>query len=824
LKEELVLIDADYVMEGNVPVVRLFCKNSSGESVLVRDSKFTPYFYVLPKSGKSSELKKKVERLDLKKIETKILKVEIVEKNWMNKYEKVLKVFVDNPRHVQDARHEMKHLKEYEDAFEYDITFYKRYIIDKQIEPLGCIEVFGDEVEEKSGMQVDKVIEAASVKSVELKKEIKMKVLSFDTEWIEENGKSKLIMISVADNGDYKKVLTWHEWGGKPGYVEVVKGEKELIERFVAILREKDPDFIVGYNSDYFDIPMLKSRAVEFKVRLTLGRDDSQVYVVQRGRISSARVKGRVHIDLLDFISHVLAPSLKSEVLTLNEVAQELLGMEKKQMEYKDMVEIWSKKKDMGRLAEYNLRDSELTAKLANLILPQVFALARFTGQLPFDACRYTYSQLVEGFFMRHAFADGVIIPNRPKAEEIEERRMEPTYKGAIVIEPKKGIHSDILVFDFRSLYPSIIVTHNIDPWTFNSKGCKKRYEVPEHNGKWFFCTDKKGFIPKHLEEVIKRRQQLKQLMKQERNPTEHTRLDNEQFALKTIANASYGYLAYAGAKWYRLECGASAAAWSRFYIGKVIEEAKQQEFEIIYGDTDSLMVRSSDIEGQQKLMKLGEKFAEVINSKLPKMIELEFRNIYKSGIFVAREKDKKGTGAKKRYALIDYAGKLEIRGFETVRRDWCELSKRIQREVLVTVLRDRDPAKAVKLVRDTIGKLKRGKVENDDLAIFEQITRPLAAYRVIGPHVKAAMKAVERGRPVGEGSVIAFVVTKGKGSISDRAESMEDVRQGQYDPQYYINNQILPAAMRVLKALGYEEKGVLSGKIQKRLEAWRKK
>jgi len=224
-----------------------------------------------------------------------------------------------------------------------------------------------------------------------------------------------------------------------------------------------------------------------------------------------------------------------------------------------------------------------------------------------------------------------------------------------------------------------------------------------------------------------------------------------------------------------------------------------------------------------EEQIKIGQKFAEIINDKLPGIIELEFRNIYKSGIFVAREKDKEGTGAKKRYALIDYSGKLEIRGFETVRRDWCELSKKIQREVLVTILRDRNPAKAVKLVRDTIEKIKEGKVSLDDLAIFEQITRPISSYQAIGPHVKAAMKSLQKGRPVGEGTVIAFVITKGKGSISDRAEPLEDVKPEQYDPDYYVNNQVLPAAMRVLRALGYEEKEILSGKIQKRLEAWAK-
>lgn len=120
--------------------------------------------------------------------------------------------------------------------------------------------------------------------------------------------------------------------------------------------------------------------------------------------------------------------------------------------------------------------------------------------------------------------------------------------------------------------------------------------------------------------------------------------------------------------------------------------------------------------------------------------------------------------------------------------------------------------------------KIKQGKVPLEDLTIFEQITRPLSQYEQIGPHVKAAQKAITKGIPVGEGTVIGFVITKGSGSISDRAEPVEFVRPNQYDPDYYIEHQILPASMRVLKALGYTEQEILSGKVQRKLEGFFKK
>ncbi len=815
--ENLVVIDADYSLIDSIGEVRIFCKNVDGETVLVLDDTFKPYFYVMAKKGKAAEVKKMVEKLDAGEIETKIIDVENVEKNWDGKKIKLIKITIDNPRKIPDARNLVNDMKEVEETYEYSVSFYKRYLIDKQIEPMNWIEVEGTEI--KSDYQVDRTIRAISVKSVKSEKNIPFKILSFDTEWVDENGKSKLIMISIASNDGFKKVLTPYEL--KANNVESVKDEKELIERFLGIVKEKDPDFLCSYNGDQFDMPKLKDKASELKVSLKLGRDNTPVYVVRRGRISSARIKGRVHIDLFDFVNHILSASMKSEVLSLDEVAQELLGIGKKEMKYKEMVEIWSKKDDVARVAEYCLWDSELTLKLAEYILPQIFAISRLSGLTPFDACRDTYSQLVEAFLMKKAFVDNVLIPNQPKQDEIEKRRMQPSYKGAIVIEPNKGIHENILVFDFRSLYPTIIVSHNISPETFEFKPCKKKIEVPE--SKWYFCGDQKGFIPKNLEELIDRRKEIKQEMKTTGKDTEKYHMfNNEQYALKILANATYGYTAYFGARWYNRECGSSVANFGRYYITKVIELAKKEEFEIVYGDTDSMMIKPQEKASVDKIKMIGENFVENVNKELPGIVELEFRDLYEGGIFVARKEGE--AGAKKRYALIDYKGKLEIRGFESVRRDWCELSKVIQRQILTIILREKNPAKAVQLVRDTIKKIKEGKVPLDELTIYEQITRPLSEYEQMGPHVRAAQKLRDKGMPVGEGMVIGFVIIKGSGSISDRAMPLDFVKPNQYDPEYYIHHQVLPASMRVLKALGYTEEDVVSGKIQKKLGGFLKK
>jgi DNA polymerase elongation subunit (family B) len=224
----------------------------------------------------------------------------------------------------------------------------------------------------------------------------------------------------------------------------------------------------------------------------------------------------------------------------------------------------------------------------------------------------------------------------------------------------------------------------------------------------------------------------------------------------------------------------------------------------------------------KEGLIKKAEEFVKKVNKQLPGIIELEFRGLYEGGIFVAVKGAKRG--AKKRYALIDLEGNLEIRGFETVRRDWCDLAKEIQHEVLRIILKERDPDKAVKLVRDTIKRIREGKASIEELTIYTQLVKPLYAYEQIGPHVKVAMKLKEKGRPVGEGMIIEYVITKGSGSISDRAMPVEDVKEGEYDPEYYINNQVLPAAMRVLQALDMTEQQVLAGKVQAKLGEWFKK
>ncbi|MCD6381647.1 MAG: ribonuclease H-like domain-containing protein [Candidatus Aenigmarchaeota archaeon] len=800
MKLKMFLLDADYIedkRESKV-TIRLFGKTKNGKNVVALCD-YQPYFYVLPSNVERA--KKEIQKL----AGDKIVKMETVERILGREKKKFIKIYCKLPQDTQKIRDIVKKLEKRRggsgsviEEYEYSINFYRRFLIDKNLSL--WIEVEGEKIEEK--YDVDIVLRCKALKNLKERNIPKLKVLAFDIEVLEKDGKRKVSMISLFGN-DIKKVLTYRK-ASYPNWVECLKDEKEMIERFVEIVRDYNPDIIVTFNGDSFDFPILIERAEEFKVSMNLGRDGSEPKFSRRARMSSARIAGKPHIDAFVFINNILSPSLDTEVLTLNAVSTELLDDHKIEMQYEEMLEAWYKNRDMKKFAEYCLKDSELTFRLLNLLLPQIVEISGFIGQTLFDTSRMTYSQIDEWYLSRKVVERNMIIPNQPKWEEIQKRRMF-TYTGGYVKEPIAGIHENISVIDFRSLYPSIIATFNISPEMFNAP-CKDKKFVPGKN--YWFCGDEEGFISGILTYLIKRRAEVKKELKRATGSRREA-LDREQHVLKIIANSMYGYYAFPGSKWYCKECAEAAAAFGRHFIKFAINEAEKFGFKVIYSDTDSCFIKSGN-----DTKKKTKEFLQYINKKLPGLLEVDFQGFYKRGIFISRGAAP-GT-AKKRYALLDENGNLLIRGLETVRRDWCNLAKEVQRKVLEFVLSDNDVEKAVKYVKNVIDDLKKHKVPLKELVIHEQLTKPIEEYKQIGPHVVAAKKLKQRGEDVFEGMIIRFVITKGSGSISKRAEPVDYVTVNKIDESYYIKNQIVPAALRVLQVLGIEKERFLGGGLKK--------
>ncbi|MFC1775120.1 DNA polymerase domain-containing protein, partial [Nanoarchaeota archaeon] len=368
------------------------------------------------------------------------------------------------------------------------------------------------------------------------------------------------------------------------------------------------------------------------------------------------------------------------------------------------------------------------------------------------------------------------------------------------------GFYQDVVVFDYRSLYPSIIASHNISIGTLNCSCCDTQ-KVETKSGKHWFCEKRRGFLSKVIEDLITRRARIKEMLKQKDDLLLYAR----SITLKYLANSFYGYLGFEIARWYCHECAASTTAFGRHYVQDVMKKAEEEGYEVIYGDTDSAMLLLGDKSRKDALL-----FAEKVNQNLPRLMELELEGFYPRAIFVPI----KGTdiGAKKKYAMIDDIGKIKIRGFETVRRNWSPIAKEVQRDVLDILLREGNVEKAVKYVKIIVEQLRKHEVPVKKVTIHTQLQKKISEYSSIGPHVAAAKIMEEEGYPVGPGSLIKYVVVKGSGRIRDKVKLPEDVSKDDYDSDYYIDNQVVPSVSSIFLALGYETNDLLIKGAQSKL------
>ena len=218
-------------------------------------------------------------------------------------------------------------------------------------------------------------------------------------------------------------------------------------------------------------------------------------------------------------------------------------------------------------------------------------------------------------------------------------------------------------------------------------------------------------------------------------------------------------------------------------------------------------------IELEAEIKAQAQKFLKYLNSTLPESMELEYEGFYRRGFFVS----------KKRYAVIE-DGEIIAKGLELVRRDWAPIVKKTQEEVLMAILKEGDSDKAIKAVKKAFKRIKKGEVDNKELIIHTQITKPLNQYKQVGPHVVAAKKIEEHGIKVSRGTIVQYIIVKGKGSISQRAVPYEYSEGYDYDKEYYINNQMIPAVERIMYAFGYSRKDLedlSKGEVQQSLDAF---
>ena len=314
------------------------------------------------------------------------------------------------------------------------------------------------------------------------------------------------------------------------------------------------------------------------------------------------------------------------------------------------------------------------------------------------------------------------------------------------------------------------------------------------------------------LNEFIKQRRKYKE--EYNKNPSNNL-LKARSNAYKLLANASYGYQGFFGARYYSYESAAATAYFARKNIKQAIDMFEKNKFNVVYSDTDSVAITLNKQTKSQAM-----KILNKINSKLPGVMELEYEGIFKRGIWVTKRTGE--FGAKKKYALIDKNNKIKIRGFETVRRDWCQLARKTQNDILQLILKTGNEELALTYIKDIIKKIKDRKIPLQQLIIRTQLKKPIEEYKSIPPHVTIAKRMHEQDIPISIGMLIEYYIAEPKDKNKKRALVREKAKMpdepGKYDIDYYLNNQILPAVENIFEVFDINIRELAEGKQQKKL------
>jgi len=811
MKLEFIPTDYDYFDFEGRNYIRIYGRDEKEKRICVIDTCPIYLWAILKKGVSEPKIKKIIEKIKKIKVNiagrtTTIEKIEVHNKNFLGKEVKALKIFATNYKDLHEIADHLG-LPEIEKRRGYDLGFITHYIIEKKIKPLHWYEIEGEVI---TGIEnfggISEILDVNLCIKLEKHKEIQdkyfsPKILSYDIETDSiKIGEGEILMISLVGK-NFKKVLTWKKANKKEDYVEYVKDEKELLEKFIKYTREFSPDFLVGYFSDGFDLPYLKARAQINKVKLNLSLDDSQP-IFSRGVIQTAKTRGITHIDLLRFIRTVYGQYMQSETYSLNEVAKEFLGDTKKAFELKHSSKILEK--DWDKYFEYNLHDSVLVYNLFEKFWPDILEFSRITREPPTEITRIGLSKFTESYILHNLEKFNEIPEKKPTTDQLSERRHLGHVEGAFVLEPTPGLYEKIAMFDFTSMHTSIIISMNLSGPTLLEKPEKNSNSIETSRGKFYF-TKKPGFIPLMLKEIFEKRKRFKAEYKKNPDPITKARSN----AFKVLSASIHGYIGFFGSRYYSKEASASILAYVRKFNMDTIKKIEKKGYKVLYGDTDSIAIKMNNSSKEQIKELLKE-----LNSNLPGIMELELEGFFERGLWVTTRSGK--TGAKKKYALLGEDQKIKIRGFETVRRDWCPLARELQNKVINLILGDGDKKRALEYAKEIIKKIKNREINKSSLIIRSQLKKPISEYKAISPHVIAAKKMRELKIPIEHGALVSYYVaeTKGKSKlIRDKVKLPEE--KGEYDIKYYLEHQIMPAIENIFQVFGLNTKEMIDGKKQ---------
>ncbi|CAE6417480.1 unnamed protein product [Rhizoctonia solani] len=874
-------IDVDMFPGATGMVFGLFGVTSEGHSVLAHVTHFLPYFYIaMPRGYDPNEAHAFMDHLNGQTAPGTVVKIEIIHKRSLWSYRlnaraedetsPFLKIILSEARNLIFYGHSRLFDRgecNYQGLFNGPITTYEsnmpfelRFMVDREIVGMNWVEApagtyeLRSNTQKISNCQIELNIRYDLIKSYpaegEWSKVAPLRILSFDIECAGRKGIfpeasidpviqiANMVTVQGESSPFVRNVFTLDDCAHIVGS-DVISFKKEdaMLLAWRKFVEEVDPDVVIGYNIANFDLPYLLDRARALKGASDgfpyLGRVKQYKTITKDTHFSSkafgqrdskeTQLNGRLQLDMLQYMQR----EQKLRSYTLNAVCAHFLGEQKEDVHHSVITDLQNGNAETRRrLAVYCLKDAYLPQRLMDKLMCFVnyTEMARVTG-VPFNYLLQKGQQIkVISQLYRKANADGYVIPNM-KAEGVDEQ-----YEGATVIEPKRGYYDvPIATLDFSSLYPSIMMAHNLCYTTLLYKetieqhGLVKGEDYIQTPNNDFFVTSKrrKGLLPTILEDLIAARKRAKADLKKETDPFKRAVLDGRQLALKISANSVYGFT---GATVGRLPClaiSSSVTAYGREMIERTkheveteycINNGREHDAQVIYGDTDSVMIKfgTTDLEST---MALGAEAAELITAKFVRPIKLEFEKVYFPYLLIN----------KKRYAGLYWTNpqnydKMDAKGIETVRRDNCRLVQTVIETCLRKMLIDRDVKGAEDYTKQVISDLLQNRVDMSQLVITKALAK--ADYAAKQAHVELAerMRKRDAGSAPALGDRVAYVIVKAaKGAAAyEKSEDPLYVLENNIpiDTKYYLDNQLSKPLMRIFEPIKGEKEAatLLSG------------
>lgn len=767
------IVDTDYGIEDEKTIVYLYGKLENGDS-FVSKNLIIPYFFI--------------KEADYKKHKVYFSKYRVESSKATNfKEEPVVKISHNSYLELNKLHHAI-HKKA--DTYEADIKPNMRFLIDNNL--AGSISISG---EYETAERVNRIYSNPIIKESDKKPELK--ILSLDTE---SNHLGNLFCIGLYSK-NYKKCFMITD-KKLPDTISC-SSEQDCLEKVKKEIINLDPDIITGWNFIDFDLVFLQNLYKKHKITFDIGRNnDSLKLRIEKDffRSSSAKATGRQMIDSLNLIRDPFiqeAPSIKHaefDTYTLEDVSQAFLGtgkLLKGKERHKEINELY--KTNQKKLVEYNLLDCKLVYDILEKtnMIDILVERSQLTG-LPIDKLSGSIAAF-DSLYIREARSRNLVSPTTVFGQK------EKKITGGYVYSSKPGIYHNVLIFDFKSLYPSIIKTFNIDPASHLEKHEKNSIESP--NKAYFKNTE--GILPQIISKLHSAREKAK---------SEKRELAN--YAIKITMNSFFGVLASPNCRYFNFDMANAITHFGQFIIQLTAREIESSfKSKIIYSDTDSVFIETSL--SKEKAKELAEKIQSHINLfyqdyikknySRTSYLELEFEKLYLA-LMIPKIRDKKDdeeTAAKKRYAgLIEKDGKeiLEITGLEAIRGDWTEAAKDFQKELLLRVFHGES---ADIFVKEFIKKIKSGKLDSK-LIYRKSIRKSLEEYtKTTPPHVKAARKLDKL-----TSSLIEYYIT------IDGPEPIQKLKH-RIDYEHYIKKQIEPIANQILTLFNKTLSDTIKGSSQ---------